>query len=204
MDGIVGDFSTLRSIWWLLEAAIYIDPAPRGAAALEPGVYTHVHRLEAQRSGAMSVIRLDDLEGLITFPSFHTTNAILFAWALWPIRYVRIGGLALNLLMIASTPTTESHYSSTLSEAQWLPFWRLPRRMAADERSPRRKPSSRSASQAWQINRYGYSVEPLSPDNFIMPAVPASARNRVFPRLGLVWDVPVNAMLKSIKVLVHA
>jgi membrane-associated phospholipid phosphatase len=93
-----------------VDAAIYIDLAPRGAAALEPGVYTHVHTLEALRSGAMSVIRLDDLEGLITFPSFHTTNAILFAWALWPIRYVRIAGLALNVVMIASTPTAGSHY----------------------------------------------------------------------------------------------
>jgi membrane-associated phospholipid phosphatase len=93
-----------------VDAAIYIDLAPRGAAALGPGVYTHVHTLEALRSGAMSVIRLDDLEGLITFPSFHTTNAILFAWALWPIRYVRIAFLALNVLMIASTPTSGSHY----------------------------------------------------------------------------------------------
>jgi PAP2 superfamily len=32
----------------------------------------------------------------------------------------------------------------------------------------------------------------------------ASARNRVFPRLGLVWDVAADAMLKSIKVLLHA
>jgi membrane-associated phospholipid phosphatase len=93
-----------------VDAAIYIDLAPRGAAALGPGVYTHVHTLEALRSGAMSVIRLDNLEGLITFPSFHTTNAILFAWALWPIRYVRIAVLALNVLMIASTPTSGSHY----------------------------------------------------------------------------------------------
>jgi membrane-associated phospholipid phosphatase len=93
-----------------VDAAIYIDLAPRGVAALGPGVYTHVHTLEALRSGAMSVIRLDDLEGLITFPSFHTTNAILFAWALWPIRYLRVAALALNVLMVASTPTSGSHY----------------------------------------------------------------------------------------------
>jgi membrane-associated phospholipid phosphatase len=93
-----------------VDAAIYIDLAPRGVAALGPGVYSHVHTLEALRSGAMSVVRLDDLEGLITFPSFHTTNAILFAWALWTVRYLRIPVLALNVLMVASTPTSGSHY----------------------------------------------------------------------------------------------
>jgi membrane-associated phospholipid phosphatase len=93
-----------------VDAAIYIDLAPRGAAALAPGVYTHVHTLEALRSGTMSVVRLDDLEGLITFPSFHTTNAILFVWALWTVRYLRIPVLVLNVLMVASTPTAGSHY----------------------------------------------------------------------------------------------
>jgi membrane-associated phospholipid phosphatase len=79
-------------------------------AALSPGTYTHVHTLEALRSGAMSVVRLDDLEGLITFPSFHTANAILFAWALWSVHYLRLPVLALNVLMVASTPTAGSHY----------------------------------------------------------------------------------------------
>src|SRR5262245_60537148 len=67
---------------------------PRAGGAW-PRTYTHVHTLEALRSGAMSVVRLDDLEGLITFPSFHTANAILFAWALWPVRYLRLPVLAL-------------------------------------------------------------------------------------------------------------
>lgn len=93
-----------------VDAAIYIDLAPRGVAALGPGVYSHIHTLEALRSGAMSVVRLDDLEGLITFASFHTTNAILFAWALWTVRYLRIPALILNVLMIASTPTAGAHY----------------------------------------------------------------------------------------------
>jgi hypothetical protein len=93
-----------------VDAAIYVDLAPWGAAALNPGTYTHVPTLEALRSGAMSIIRLNDFEGLITFPSFHTANAILFVWALWPIRYVRTPIAVLNLLMIASTPTAGSHY----------------------------------------------------------------------------------------------
>jgi hypothetical protein len=93
-----------------VDAAIHIDLAPHGAAALPPEIYTHVRTLEALRSGAMTVVRLNDLEGLITFPSFHTTNALLFVWALWTIRYLRAPIIVLNALMIASTPTAGSHY----------------------------------------------------------------------------------------------
>ena len=93
-----------------VDAAIHVDLAPYGAAALAPETYTHVRTLEALRSGAMTVVRLDDLEGLITFPSFHTTNALLFVWALWTIKYLRGPIIVLNGLMIASTPTAGSHY----------------------------------------------------------------------------------------------
>jgi hypothetical protein len=36
--------------------------SPDGSASPRLGVYTHIHTLEALRAGAMSVIRLDDLE----------------------------------------------------------------------------------------------------------------------------------------------
>jgi membrane-associated phospholipid phosphatase len=58
----------------------------------------------------MTVIQLNNLEGLVTFPSFHTANAILFAWALWTVPYLRWVGLVVNGLMILSTPLTGAHY----------------------------------------------------------------------------------------------
>ena len=58
----------------------------------------------------MSVILLNDLEGLITFPSFHTAVAILFAWALWRTPVAWVFGVILNGLMILATPLAGSHY----------------------------------------------------------------------------------------------
>ena len=95
-------------------AYIYVDLAPMHQAAIPPGQYSHIVTLEALRSGAMKVIPLNDLEGLVTFPSFHTANAILFIWALWQMPYLRWVGLVINVLMILSTPITGQHYVTDL------------------------------------------------------------------------------------------
>ena len=47
---------------------------------------------------------------MISFPSFHTANGILFVWALWPFRLLRLPMLVLNFLLIASTPLAGAHY----------------------------------------------------------------------------------------------
>jgi len=145
-----------------VDAAIYIDLAPRGAAALSPGTYSHVHTLEALRSGAMSVVRLDDLEGLITFPSFHTTNAILFAWALWPVRYLRVPILVLNGLMVSSTPTAGSHYFIDIVGGTAVAFLAVVaangcRRACAASPTMR----SRSGRPTIRTSRYSPSIEPI-------------------------------------------
>ena len=48
--------------------------------------------------------------GLICFPSFHTTGGILFMWALWPLRWARWPGIAVNVIMLAAIPIIGSHY----------------------------------------------------------------------------------------------
>ncbi len=93
-----------------ISASIHIDLAPLREAGIPEGVYTHIPTLQALRSGAMTAIRLNNLEGLITFPSFHTAIAILFAWAIWRTPYVWVAGLVTNALMILSTPLSGSHY----------------------------------------------------------------------------------------------
>jgi membrane-associated phospholipid phosphatase len=47
----------------------------------------------------------------ICFPSFHVTWAILSAWALRPIRWLRIPAMILAVLIVISTVTTGWHYS---------------------------------------------------------------------------------------------
>lgn len=64
----------------------------------------------ALRDGSLHELGLFFLSGIVSFPSFHTASAVLYMWALWPVR--GIGGIAaaLNLLMIAATPAIGAHY----------------------------------------------------------------------------------------------
>jgi len=64
----------------------------------------------ALRDGSLHELQLFKLSGIVSFPSFHAASAVLYMWALWPVR--RIGGIAaaLNLLMIAATPVIGAHY----------------------------------------------------------------------------------------------
>jgi membrane-associated phospholipid phosphatase len=64
----------------------------------------------ALRDGSLHELRLFFLSGIVSFPSFHAASAVLYMWALWPVR--GLGGIAaaLNLLMIAATPVIGAHY----------------------------------------------------------------------------------------------
>jgi membrane-associated phospholipid phosphatase len=92
-------------------AFVYFDLTPAQYAALPIDVYTPARTLDALRSGAMTMIRLNDLEGLIAFPSFHTAAAILYAWALWPVKSIRWPIAALNVAIISTTPIGGAHYA---------------------------------------------------------------------------------------------
>jgi membrane-associated phospholipid phosphatase len=92
-------------------AFVYFDLTPAQYAALPIDVYTPARTLDALRSGAMKTIRLNDLEGLIAFPSFHTAAAILYAWALWPVKSIRWPIAALNVAIISTTPIGGAHYA---------------------------------------------------------------------------------------------
>jgi|SRR5665213_435055 len=92
-------------------AFVYFDLTPAQYAALPIDVYTPARTLDALRSGGLKIIRLDNLEGLIAFPSFHTAAAILYGWALWPMKSIRWPIAALNLAIISTTPVCGAHYA---------------------------------------------------------------------------------------------
>ncbi len=52
----------------------------------------------------------DQLRGLIGFPSFHSVLAILAMWYAWPLRYLRWPAIALNALVLLSTPVQGGHH----------------------------------------------------------------------------------------------
>jgi len=91
-------------------AFVYLDLTPQVYANVASTVYTHVPTLEALRAGTLHSIKLDNLEGLVTFPSFHTAGALMFIWALRTVPFVRWPAVALNIALIAATPIDGAHY----------------------------------------------------------------------------------------------
>ena len=81
------------------------------------------------RAGTFHVIRFDNLEGLISMPSFHVAGALMITWAvrqsvwLWPF-------LIVNAILIASTVMTGAHYAidlpvTALMFAGSVALWRI-------------------------------------------------------------------------------
>ena len=66
--------------------------------------------LDALRDGTLKTVAFDRIEGIITFPSFHSAVAVLVAASLWPVRALRWPILALDALMLAATPIFGGHY----------------------------------------------------------------------------------------------
>lgn len=66
--------------------------------------------IEGLRSHTLREINLADLGGIITFPSFHATLAVLFIWSLWPFRFLRVPVLLLNISMWAAAVPVGGHY----------------------------------------------------------------------------------------------
>ena len=47
---------------------------------------------------------------MLTFPSFHAVSAVLYAWALWPVRWFKPANLFCNTAMIVATPAGGGNY----------------------------------------------------------------------------------------------
>jgi hypothetical protein len=82
---------------------------------LEQAAAAHVPFIDdshilALRDGSLRVVSLAKGQGIIAFPSFHAALGIILARAFWHLRALRWPGLALNLAMIAATPTHGGHY----------------------------------------------------------------------------------------------
>ena len=89
------------------------------------------HDIPALREGLLRHLELFKLAGIVTFPSFHAASAVLFTWALSPVRGFGPVALVLNALMIASTPVIGAHYlidviagialaAASIAFAKWL------------------------------------------------------------------------------------
>lgn len=86
---------------------------------LDPGTLKHINPnaylaqlrdLPPTRAGELRHLDLLGLGGIVTFPSFHAASAVLYAWALWPLRRLRPLIVVVNGLMLAATPANGGHY----------------------------------------------------------------------------------------------
>lgn len=106
-----------QELWWTSFAAMFIT-------ALVSGIYpamgaffhfhenmvhaVHVPHLLALRDGSLS--HFTDLQGIVTLPSYHTAQAILFMYAYRGQRRLFAWVVLLNALMLLSTPSMGGHY----------------------------------------------------------------------------------------------
>jgi hypothetical protein len=88
---------------------IGLDPAT--LANLKPQAYLDQMRdLAPVREGVLRHLDLFGLAGVVTFPSFHAASCVLYAWALWPVRWMRPIAVVANVAMLAATPIDGGHY----------------------------------------------------------------------------------------------
>jgi hypothetical protein len=88
---------------------IGLDPAT--LKHIDPGAYLdQVRDLPPTRAGVLRHLELLNLGGIVTFPSFHAASAVLYTWALWPLRWSRPFVVLVNGVMLAATPLNGGHY----------------------------------------------------------------------------------------------
>jgi hypothetical protein len=72
--------------------------------------YFFLEQFNAVRSDPDFVLTLKKIAGILTFPSVHAANGVLYAWAAWSFRYARYPMLILNGLMITAAVSHSNHY----------------------------------------------------------------------------------------------
>jgi membrane-associated phospholipid phosphatase len=66
--------------------------------------------IRAMRDQHVRTITRQMIVGMVSFPSFHAATAVIFAWAMWPVRLLRWPFLALNGAVLLTTMTEGDHY----------------------------------------------------------------------------------------------
>jgi hypothetical protein len=85
-----------------------LDPALADSGLIVDAAYAR--ELYDLQEGRITALSIDELTGLIAFPSFHTAIAVLAAWYLWPVRIAGVAALLLNVLVVMSVPFDGGHH----------------------------------------------------------------------------------------------
>jgi membrane-associated phospholipid phosphatase len=90
--------------------AFYAPPSEMFTSFSPKAGMWHHDVLTSLRTSPAPVLGLAKTEGLVTFPSFHTTLAIIIAYAVRGVRYVFVPVCALNAVMIVATLPEGGHH----------------------------------------------------------------------------------------------
>jgi len=94
-----------------------------------PGAYLdQLKDLPMVRDGSLRHLELMKLTGIVTF---HAAAAVLYLWALWPVRWFRPIAVVANIAMLLATPLGGGHYfvdvfagiavaAASIMAAQWV------------------------------------------------------------------------------------
>ena len=123
MGDRISEFVALYAVTVLITATIAtIVPAEGAHAYFAPsreqfsnftslsGMWHYDLLVTLRTAKTMSFNPFQHLQGMVTFPSFHATVAILIAYAVRGVRFVGIPMLILNVLMIVSVIPEGGHY----------------------------------------------------------------------------------------------
>jgi membrane-associated phospholipid phosphatase len=92
-------------------AIAYLAPPPalRGGIGLDAGTW-HLDQFTALRDGRLNLIDFRRIQGLVTFPSFHSALAVICAWGFWAVPWWRWPMAALCVGILLATPLLGGHY----------------------------------------------------------------------------------------------
>ncbi|WP_298399333.1 phosphatase PAP2 family protein [Sphingobium sp.] len=76
--------------------------------------FVHMSDISGLRSGALRLLALNHMEGIITFPSYHGALAVIFCWGFSraTVAVARYTGITVALLTLIATPVDGGHYFS--------------------------------------------------------------------------------------------
>ncbi|MCA0034489.1 phosphatase PAP2 family protein [Mesorhizobium sp. B263B2A] len=87
----------------------FYHPSPDILSSFDPGASTrHLGQLHALRT--LKPFLLEHPEGLVSFPSFHSTLAVIFAYSMRGIRYISLPVYVLNAMLVLATFPEGGHY----------------------------------------------------------------------------------------------
>lgn len=105
-------------------AFAYYGPAPElfGNYSAMGAMWTFNHTFNMLRDGSLSVIDLSALDGIVSFPSFHTVLGALAIYAVRDTRWLLAFILPVNATMIVSTMPVGGHHLADVLAGAGLTF----------------------------------------------------------------------------------